>query len=177
MLKKNPSQKELEGREKWINRGRKNNDLPSSSHSIPSPGTTENKNCDNPAKGCAGPAWGESRAEGKRKKKTKKQCSEEGTILSRFTRSNPESFYSNAAIIFSISHISTVATQHGAGVEGGFHPPQGSFLSSSPSPGGKTTLTTAPVLVHKPRNEQGKKSLYFPSFVDVPPAQSDKGPH
>lgn len=40
----------------------------------------------------------------------KKQLTEEGTILSRSTRSNSASFYSNTRIIFSISHILTVAT-------------------------------------------------------------------
>lgn len=53
-----------------------------------------------------------------------------GTFLSRFTRSNSASFYSNARIIFSISHILTATTQRGAGVEGCISPP--STASSFP---------------------------------------------
>lgn len=52
----------------------------------------------------------------------KNQGTENGTMLSRFTRSNSASFYSNARIIFSISHTLTVTTQHGAGVEGCISP-------------------------------------------------------
>lgn len=121
--------------------------------SHPSSGTTTEKSCGNPARLC----WSCLGRAGLRGRE--KQCSEEGTILSRFTRSNPASFYSNTGIIFSISHISTVATQHGAGVEGCASPSPRlfPFLPRLQEP----TLTTAQVLIHKPATPTNKRGRFW----------------
>lgn len=124
---------------------------------------------------CACPAWGWAWL-----REREKQGTEEGTVLSRSTRSNTASFYSNTRIIFSISHILTVATQHGAGVEGCISPPPPLFPFLLVMQ--KHTLTTVSVHIHKPAKPTNKKLkgegvrqkspfFFFPlwdSFVDVP---------
>lgn len=92
-----------------------------------------------------------------------KQGTKEGTILSRFTRSNSASFYSNTRIIFSISHILTVATQHGAGVEGCI------FTAFSFSPGDAEahpdnclSAYTQTNHAYKRGGHQAEKPFFFP---------------